>query len=78
MTIRPRPLIVAAALVALIGSAPAFSQVPQGTISGVIRDTTGAVVPGAIVTATNQATNASQTATTGCRRQRRRRETRRN
>jgi iron complex outermembrane receptor protein len=42
---------------------PALAQPTEGRISGVVRDTLGAVVPGATVTVTNQATNAAQTAT---------------
>jgi hypothetical protein len=37
----------------------AFSQVDQGTISGVVQDTTGAVIPGAQVTLTNVGTTLS-------------------
>ena len=57
-------LVIAAALVALWG-ATGSAQGPQGTLSGVVRDGTGAALPGVTVTATNQATNASQNATTG-------------
>lgn len=35
----------------------------EGTITGVVKDTTGAVIPGATVTATNAATNVSTTRT---------------
>jgi len=38
----------------------AFGQRTQGTISGTVKDSTGAVVPGADVTATNQATGVSR------------------
>ena len=41
-----------------------FAQTERGAITGVITDSTGAVVPGATVTITNLATNASQTLTT--------------
>src|SRR5688572_33143464 len=37
----------------------------NGKVTGVVRDPTGIAVPGVTVTATNQATNAAQTATTG-------------
>ena len=40
--------------------APCFAQT-LGTITGEVRDSTGAVVPGATVTVTNQATNATRT-----------------
>ena len=54
----------AVALVAVLYGAPTWAQVPEGKISGVVRDATAAGVPGVTVTATNQATNASQTTTT--------------
>ncbi|PYR32483.1 MAG: TonB-dependent receptor [Acidobacteria bacterium] len=64
MTDEKMCLVIAAALVAL-WSATASAQGPQGTLSGVVRDGTGAALPGVTVTATNQTTNASQNATTG-------------
>jgi iron complex outermembrane receptor protein len=57
-------LCTAVALVALTFSQPVRAQ-PDGRITGVVRDATGAVVPGATVTATNQTTRDSKTATTG-------------
>jgi hypothetical protein len=42
----------------------ALAQSPTGTIRGTVLDPTGATVPGATITLTNQATNSSQTATT--------------
>src|SRR5438093_1467548 len=48
-------------LVLLLGAAALYSQT-QGEITGVVRDSSGAVVPGATVTVTNPATNASRTA----------------
>ncbi len=41
-----------------------FAQGPTGTISGVVSDESGAVIPNATVTATNKATNVSRTGTT--------------
>ena len=64
MILRHRSLVIAFALVALTGRAPASAQGQAGTISGVVRDATGAGVPGVTVTATHQASNASQTVTT--------------
>jgi iron complex outermembrane receptor protein len=55
--------LLSAALVAGLCAAPAYSQ-PQGRISGSVRDATGAALPGATVSITNQATNATQTVTT--------------
>ena len=47
----------------LLLCATALAQVQTGTISGTVRDTTGAVLPGATVTITNQETGASRVAT---------------
>jgi iron complex outermembrane receptor protein len=52
---------MAVALFAVLAAVPAYSQ--DGRISGVVRDTTGAAVPGVTVTITNQATGATQTVT---------------
>ena len=65
MTFPPKPLGSAVALLTLLCAAPAATQTPQATITGVVRDVTGIGIPAATVTATNRATNASQTATTG-------------
>ena len=43
---------------------PALAQVPSGTILGNVKDTQGAVVPGATVTATNTGTQFSRTTVT--------------
>jgi hypothetical protein len=48
----------------LLTGAPLFAQLTRGVISGTVRDTSGAVVPGATVTATNVDTNQSQTTVT--------------
>ena len=52
-----------AVFAAVFYGAPAYAQ--EGRLSGVVRDTTGAAVPGATVTVANQATGASQNVTTG-------------
>src|SRR5258705_6380893 len=51
------------ALTVLSCAAPAYSQPSTGRLGGVVRDATGAAVPGATVTITNAATNATQTVT---------------
>jgi iron complex outermembrane receptor protein len=64
--LRP-PLVMPVILVLLIcsGGAPASAQAPQGAIRGIVRDATGGALPGVAITATNQATGASQSTTTG-------------
>src|SRR5262249_39565149 len=42
---------------------PVFAQT-LGTITGEVKDSTGAVIPGVVVTVTNKATNATRTTTT--------------
>jgi len=63
MTSRRPPFVIALALAAVLYGAPGFSQ-STGRIAGVVRDTTGAPIPGATITVTNQATHSSQMATT--------------
>jgi len=61
----PRGLLFSAALFLLVGlfsgvmpfQPMAFGQAEQGTITGAVKDTSGAVIRGAKVTATNVATN---------------------
>ena len=43
-------------------SVPGFAQ-SLGTITGVVKDSSGAVVPGSTVTVVNKATNATRTTT---------------
>ena len=63
MVSRSRLSVVFIALVALVHGAPAYSQGTEGSIRGVVTDATGAAVPGATLTITNQATGAAKTAT---------------
>lgn len=60
-----RLLGFALALAVVFCSTGVGARQSNGTITGVVRDPTGIAVPGVTVTATNPATNASQTATTG-------------
>ena len=64
MRVQPHSF-VAFALVAFLCGSPALAQTTRGTISGVVLDATGVAMSGVTVTATNQATNASQTTVTG-------------
>ena len=47
----------------VLATLPAVAQ--EGHINGTVKDSTGGALPGATVTITNQATNATQTLTTG-------------
>ena len=53
-----------ASFLILAASGVAWSQSVQGVITGTITDPTGAVVPGANITATNLDTSVQRTATT--------------
>ncbi len=53
-------------LVTLVLCIPVFGQnQPEGRIAGVVRDASGAVIPNAVITITNQGTNAKFTVTSG-------------
>ncbi len=58
--------LIAAVFCLCLSVAPLFAQVQgsTGTITGVISDSTGAIVPNATVTVVSQATNQTQTVTT--------------
>src|SRR5579863_7137051 len=56
--------VVAGALLMLAGQ-PLLSQVDTGAILGTVRDQSGAVIPGAKVTLTNEGTNFSVSTSTG-------------
>jgi iron complex outermembrane receptor protein len=62
VSLRARLLTLAVALLSLSGAA-AFAQ--DVALRGVVRDSTGAALPGASVTITNQATGATQTVVSG-------------
>jgi iron complex outermembrane receptor protein len=64
VSLRSRFLMIVAFAAVLYGL-PAPAQAQDARLSGVVRDTTGAAVPGATITVTNQATNATQTVTSG-------------
>src|SRR5262249_18178380 len=52
------------AAVTAIRTVTAHAQTSRGTVSGIVSDPTGAVVPGATITLTNDQTNISRTTTT--------------
>ena len=56
---------IARPFVFLLVASMAMAQLPTGTILGVVRDTSGAVVPGASLTARNAATGQTRTAVAG-------------
>jgi hypothetical protein len=58
-------MILATAFLLFLPSHPAFTQYDTGSIVGVIQDSTGAVVPGAMVNAVNTATGVVYTASSG-------------
>src|SRR4051812_26198323 len=55
-----KPFLAMIALLALIAT-PAFAQVDRATVTGTVKDSGGAVLPGATVTVTNLATNVAST-----------------
>src|SRR5262245_19429824 len=62
---RSRFTLAVTTLVILLLSVGAFAQSDRGVLTGTVSDSSGAVIPGATVTATNLATNvASNTITT--------------
>ena len=60
---RRPPFVIAFVVTAVLCGAPGFSQ-STGRIAGVVRNATGAPIPGATITVTNEATHSSQTAMT--------------
>lgn len=56
-------LLSAAALLAFVAVATTRAQTGGGTIRGVVRDSSGAGIPGVLLTVTNQATGTAATAT---------------
>src|SRR5690242_7091795 len=63
-----KPWVAAVLATLLLTSATAFGQTSTtATVRGTVQDASGAVLPGATVTATNTGTKAAQTATTDSR-----------
>src|SRR5262245_21954017 len=65
MSPRRLAILVLAATLAAAGPVLAQSQAINGSIEGVVRDATGAVLPGVSVTVTNLDTGQSRTVATG-------------
>jgi len=63
--IRNRALCLVALVALMLALAPGAMAQSTGGLTGVVTDNTGAVLPGATVTVTSQATNQARTATTG-------------
>jgi iron complex outermembrane receptor protein len=64
MLFRRMLLVFTVLMTAVLWNAPAWAQA-QAKITGVVRDATGAALPGATVTATHLTSSTSRTATTG-------------
>jgi iron complex outermembrane receptor protein len=60
---RPRSTLTLLAACLAFSTLPAHAQSPEARIAGVVRDASGAAIPGATITITNQASRAAQTAT---------------
>jgi hypothetical protein len=56
--------VLAALILALACVTPAFAQITSGTVSGIVRDETGGVLPGVDVTITNRGTSVARSVTT--------------
>jgi iron complex outermembrane receptor protein len=65
MTSRRSSQASALALLSILVAASAHAQPADGRIAGVVRDSLGAAVPGAIVSVTNEATGAVKAVTSG-------------
>jgi hypothetical protein len=63
MFYRLKPLVILM-VIAVLSSVAIRAQGPEGKISGVVRDATGAALPGATITVANRTTNASQNTVT--------------
>jgi hypothetical protein len=60
----PKKILAAVGLLAFAIAAPLFAQSDRATITGTVKDSSSAVVPGVEVRVTNVDTNATRTATT--------------
>lgn len=65
MTLRPSLALALTGLLALVPLAHAQSTAVNGTIEGVVKDTTGAVLPGVTIRVTNVDTGAQRTLASG-------------
>lgn len=53
-------VLAVALLTMVLQPTPLYAQITRGAVNGTVRDTSGAVVPGASVKVTNPATNVSR------------------
>ena len=65
MTLRRPIRCTSVVLIAILSSTAGWAQSSEGTLTGIVRDATGAGLPGAVVTFTSQTTRDTRTATTG-------------
>ena len=63
LSIQSAFIVAAVVLSIALGSSPARAQAPVGTISGVVSDTSGAVMSGATVTASSLSTGVERVTT---------------
>jgi hypothetical protein len=59
-----RAVVFVVGLILLVAAVPVFGQLPTGTILGTVKDSSGALVPGATVTAQNSETGGSRSIST--------------
>src|SRR5918994_4496608 len=60
-----RALLLSACILGILGPGVCLGQLPVGTITGVVRDSTGGVIAGAQVTAVSRTTRQARTTATG-------------
>ena len=58
-----RKVVVLFVVIASLSSAAAWAQTSSANLSGMVKDTIGAIIPGATVTARNVATNETRVTT---------------
>src|SRR5271156_2454225 len=64
MTSKLKRILAAAIFISALAGAPILAQSDRATITGTVKDTTSAVIPGVQVRVTDIGTNVTQTVTT--------------